>query len=40
VLNEWLESKGSRLSPVTASCYRAAFKHIEPVLGLMPVTRL
>jgi integrase len=40
VLNQWLESKESRLSPVTASRYRVAFKHIEPVLGSMPVTRL
>jgi integrase len=40
VLNKWLESKESRLSPVTASRYRVAFKHIEPALGSMPVSRV
>lgn len=39
-LSQWLEAKEARLSPVTAARYRIAFKHIEPTLGAMPVSRL
>jgi len=40
MLAQWLGAKEVRLSPVTASRYRIAFKHIEPALGSMRVAQL